>query len=102
MLAKDVEVLGHIDEVPTSSGFIIKPYIGIIPFPYKLHISISEVDAILEMPLRCLFSDAFKRDEVTLKNNKALKFPTYVYRNIVVFGATARILDDFAMLIDAS
>ena len=94
----DIEVLGVIDEVATTTGFLIRPYVGMIQSHRKFSIS-SEVDSILEMPIECLFSDAHKRDEIRLKKRNSLKVPNYVYDGNVVFGATARILDQFSKLI---
>ena len=98
VVGRDIEVLGVIDEVATTTGFLIRPYVGMIQSHRKFSIS-SEVDSILEMPIECLFSDAHKRDEIRLKKRNSLKVPNYVYDGNVVFGATARILDQFSKLI---
>lgn len=98
VLGRDIEVLGDIDEVATTTGFLIRPYVGMIRSRPKFSIS-SEVNSILEMPIECLFSEAYKRDEIRLKKKNALKVPNYVYDGNVVFGATARILDQFSKLI---
>ena len=98
VVTKDIEVLGHIDEVTTTTGFLIRPYVGIIQSHRNFLIS-AEVDSILEMPIECLFSDDNRRDEVRLSKEYALKSTNYVFDGNVVFGATARMLDHFSKLI---
>lgn len=98
IVTKNIEVLGHIDEVTTTTGFLVRPYVGIIQ-PHRNFIISAEVDSILEMPIECLFSDDHRRDEVRLSKKYALKSTNYVFGGNVVFGATARMLDHFSKLI---
>jgi len=40
---QDVEVLGRLNDTPTSSGFLITPFVGTIPYPYEFSPSDEEV-----------------------------------------------------------
>jgi 8-oxo-dGTP pyrophosphatase MutT (NUDIX family) len=36
---KDVEIIGRIDDMRTITGFLITPYVGLIPYPYPFKIT---------------------------------------------------------------
>ncbi len=97
-----VEVLGKIEVAPTRTGFLIWPYIGIIDHPYKFSLNKSEVESVLEIPLSGLFSAQYRRDEIKYTKDRLDKAPVYSFDGNVVHGATARILDNLAELIEAA
>ncbi len=99
---EEVEVLGKIDVTPTQTGFLISPYVGIIDHPYKFSLSRSEVESVLEIPLSGLFSTHYRSDEIKSSKNQLQKAPAYSFDGNVVYGATARILDNLAELIKAA
>ena len=53
----------------------------------------------LEMPLFGLFRSEYQRDEIHLLQKNEVKSPVYVFDGNVVFGATARILENLAEII---
>ena len=58
-LARDkVEVIGHLPEYATGSGFEITPVIGLVQPPFALHANPGEVDDIFEVPLSFLMNPA--------------------------------------------
>ncbi|PKB59984.1 MAG: hypothetical protein BZY65_02175 [SAR202 cluster bacterium Ae2-Chloro-G2] len=99
---EEVEVLGKIDVTPTQTGFLICPFVGIIDHPYKFSLSKSEVESILEIPLSGLFSTNYRCDEIKSSKDQLQKVPVYSFDGNVVYGATARILNNLAELIKAA
>ena len=89
---EDVEILCKLDQVPTRSGFVITPFVGIIPPSYPFQVSHIEVGKVLEVPLYILFGSDNCVDAVSEEI-------TYSYREHRIWGATARILNQFRGLI---
>lgn len=102
ILPSDVEILGEVDDVPTNSRFLIRPFIGTIPYPYDFKPSSAEVAAVLEVPLFALMNRANRRDEIRIKNGKLVNAPTFAYEGNLIYGATARVLDNFLSLIETA
>lgn len=97
---EDIEVLGQLDDMPTvMSRFIIHPFVGMVPFPYVFRINKREVESLIEVPLRFFldpsqpqpFSINYKRD--------VFETPAFIYKGVVIWGATERILENFIDLI---
>ena len=89
---EDVDLLGEMDDVPTSSRFLIRPYVGVIPYPYEFKPSEREVAEVLQVPISALTDQSNLRDEVRLVEGQVVHSPSYVYRGHLVFGVTARLL----------
>ena len=99
---EEINVLGRIDDAQTKTGYMIRPFVGIIDYPYSYTLSKYEVEEVLEMPLVGLFSSEYQRDEIHLYEDEEVTSPVYVFDGNVVFGATARILENLADLINAA
>ena len=95
---EDVETLGRLDDTPTITDFMISTYVGAIPSPYVFTPSEIEVAEVLRVPISRLRDPASRRDEAHLHGDKFSKMPVFVYEGHVIFGATARILDQFIAL----
>lgn len=50
----DVEVFGHLGDMPVVTGYLVRPYVGRIPWPYTLDISSDEVQSAFHVPLEWL------------------------------------------------
>lgn len=88
----DITVLGELDDVATSTGFVISPYVGTIPYPYPWEPSEREVAAVLEIPLAALYDKRCRRDEVRLTGGRLVAWPGYAYGGEVIWGATAQVI----------
>ncbi len=97
---QDVEVLGQLDDTPTSTNFLITTTVGTIPYPYDFHPSELEVAEVLEVPLSALMDDETRRDEVRIVDDDLDHVPSYVYQGHLIFGATARVLSRFLELLE--
>lgn len=50
----DVEVFGHLGDMPIVTGYVVRPYVAQIPWPYPLEISPDEVESAFIVPLKWL------------------------------------------------
>ena len=96
-----VSVLGVLDKTETTTGYEITPTVGLISYPYQFNIHNDEVEEVIEMPLSCLFLKDTRRYEAKLLEGEVIVQPAFHYENNMIFGATARILSNFACLIDS-
>ena len=97
VLREDVKILGGTDDSLTvASNFIIHPFVGFIPYPYPFKINSREVRRLIEVPFR-----VFAEDQTAYKNG-AVEYdgilyegPVYSYHGDVIWGASARIMENF-------
>ncbi len=94
----DVDVIGRLDDSPTITGFMISTYVGVVPHPYPFVPSSSEVAEVLSVPLSHLRDPAAFRVETHMDGDAFRTMPVFVHDGHVIFGATARILDQFLRL----
>lgn len=91
-----VEVLGELDHMVTLSNFRICPFVGIIPYPYPFKLSAFEVERLIELPLDYLLNQAeLKEGPVAFEGQSAVNL-SLEYQGDIIWGATARILRNFA------
>ena len=92
---EDVRVLGRLGDTPTISRYLVRPYVGTIPYPYPFRPQDTEVAQVLEVPADALLDPASWRDDVRLRGGDLELRPAYAYQGHLIFGATARILREF-------
>ncbi len=94
-----VEVLGELDDTVTAtSHYVISPFVGLIPWPYKFQVDGWETEAIIEVPILALMDKDSLREETEITRGQAVTSYLYHYRGKVIWGATARILHQFLEL----
>ncbi len=89
----EVCLLGQLGHFPTVTGFVITPVVGLVPWPYDLHLSPEEVSRVFTIPLAWL-SAPENRDEkeMTLPDGRVERVIFFhEYDGEKVWGATARI-----------
>ncbi len=96
----DVTVIGELDEVVTSSGFLVNVFTGTIEHPYSFKPSAIEIAEVLEFPVSALIDPANRRSETRWDNGRPVTSYSYVHEEHVVFGATARILQSCIDIFD--
>ena len=99
---QDIEVLGELDDTPTSTRFLISTYVGTMPYPYDFVPSDSEVAEVLEVPIASLMNKDNVRDESRIVGREVVHSRSYAYRGHLIFGATARIVSRFIELVDTA
>lgn len=90
---EDVRVLGELDdEITTTSNFIVTPFVGLVPYPYRFTLNKAEVDRLISVPIAALLDkDCLKPNIEILDGGKIDSFAYHYWEN-VIWGATARIL----------
>ena len=91
----DVTILGELDDAVTRSGFGVRVFVGEIPYPYPFKPSDLEIAEVLEVPINSLYDPANIRWETRWNGSGLDTVYSYAHEGHVVFGATARILQQF-------
>ena len=91
----DVAILGQLDDAVTRSGFGVRVFVGEIPYPYPFEPSDLEIAEVLEVPILNLYDPANIRWETRWTGKALTTVYSYVHDEHVVFGATAKILQQF-------
>ena len=101
LMPRDVDLLGRLDDMLTmASNFIMHPFVGFIPYPYEFRLHSFEVQELIFAPL-----EVFLRPR-RLNNIEPIAFEgrtypslAYHYKGHVIWGATARILENLAQIL---
>lgn len=97
ILREDVRILGRTDDSLTvASNFIIHPFVGFIPYPYPFEINSREVKRLIEVPFTIFVEDHMSaKDGVVEYDGILYEGPVYNYRGDIIWGASARIIENF-------
>ena len=96
LMADRVEVLGELDDTVTrTTGYIISPFVAIIPWPYPFKVDQWETEEIIEVPISALLDKSSLRQETKIIEGKTVTSYFYHYQGRIIWGATARILNQF-------
>ena len=96
LAAEAVELLGELDDAFTiSSGFVITPFVAAIPWPYPLKADPIETKEILEIPISALLDKDCLHQTTQVVQGREITADSYYYQGHVIWGATARILNQF-------
>ena len=94
--AEAVELLGELDDtVTTTSNYIISPFVAAIPWPHPLKLNRRETEEIIEVPISALLDKSSLRQETEILDGEVVSSYSYHYQGRVIWGATARILNQF-------
>lgn len=86
-------VLGELDDTPTiTTGFVIAPFVALVPYPYKFVKNPAEIDYIFDVSIESLLHNYKLREESEIFGGEATPVYFYEYRDNIIWGATARIL----------
>ena len=96
----DINVLGEMDEVATRSKFRVRVFTGTIGHPYEFHPSADEIAEIVEFPVAALQDAASIRVDTHWQEGIPSTVYSYAHDKHLVFGATARILQQFLQLLE--
>ena len=91
----DVTILGELDEVVTRSNFHVKVFVGSMVYPYSFKPSAVEIAEVLEVPIKSLNDSSTWRIETRMEDGLPVSTRSYAYKDHLVFGVTARILQQF-------
>ena len=112
---EDIDIISQLDVYVSHANLIIHPYLGLIKNTDNLNLNESEVDHVFLVPLNYLLDydvtcytndvkvipkDDFPYNKIPNKENYKFAqgdYPVwfYEYKNYVIWGITARILENF-------
>ncbi len=99
--SSDVEVWGRLKAGPSRySRYWVTPFVGLIPFPYEFKLSRYEVERLIIVPLSHLLDPQNFSEDMYFRDNHSYKTLIYTYGRDVIWGLTARILNNFLTLIN--
>lgn len=91
--ADDVRILGVLDDLPTFvSGFLVRPFVAEVPYPYEFVHDMAEVDHVFSPPLEVFADPSRRREELRERDGQTYAMVSYDVDGNVVWGATARML----------
>ena len=101
VVREQIEILGRIDDTLTVvSNFLIHPFVGLVPYPDNLNICSAEVDSIIKVPLSRFFPENVQeRMHLVEYDGMTINSLGFEYRGDVIWGATARMMDNFIHII---
>ena len=91
----DITILGRLDDNVTRSNFLVKVFVGTIPYPYEFQPSSVEIAEVVEIPMSVLRDPATLRWDSRIEDGNRVTVKSYGYEQHLVYGATAKILDQF-------
>jgi len=98
---RDVHVFGQLGDIPVITGYMVRLFIGQIPWPYKLTVNHSEVESTFIIPLEWLINPS----------HRSTRFRSYAGREIPIlffeeyqghqlWGASAEMMMVFMRVLD--
>ena len=92
----EVEILGELDDtISLTSNYIISPFVGLIPWPYQFKVNEDEIEELIEVPISALLNSSHQYHETEVIDGEAVTSYSYHYQGRVIWGATARMLQQF-------
>ena len=95
----DVQIIGILDDIVTTTEFIVTPIVGLFPYPYPFKISQVEIAELIEVPLSFLLMEENLSEKEIFRGDQKEIIYFYQYGKHTIWGATARILKQFLDLI---
>lgn len=91
-----VELLGHLPEYHTGTGFRVMPIVGLVRPPFDLVPDTFEVAEVFEVPLSFLMDPSNRRRESLRINGRMRSYYALPWRHYHIWGATAGMLVSLA------
>ncbi|MGB7543564.1 MAG: CoA pyrophosphatase [Burkholderiales bacterium] len=96
-----VEVLGHLHEYLTVTGYRVTPVVGLVTPPLDLRPDDFEVAEIFEVPLEFLLDPANHQRNSVIHEGRRRHYYAMPYRQYYIWGATAGMLMNFCSFLKA-
>lgn len=101
VVPEDVQVVGELDDFYTvATGFLVVPFVGVIPYPYEFRPSAREIAGLLSVPLEVFFDPTRRTEETWIVKGEPIEVISYRWQGHNIWGATARILKHFTELVE--
>lgn len=90
-----IQVLGTLPKIETSTGFIIEPWCGILAAPPQLTLQQEEVAAAFTVPLPLLTATQADQSQWQVVLLQQRSYAVFPYQGQLIWGATAMMLQHF-------
>lgn len=97
--ASRVEVLGHLPQYTTGTGYHITPVVAWCPDAPRFQPDISEVAEIFEVPVRFLIDPRNQRREAAMYRGRMREYYAIPFEHRYIWGATAGMLITFSRVV---
>lgn len=87
-----VRVIGPLSQVVSKHGFLVSPYLGVIPEQTTLSPNPDELDGLFRVPLRFFLEDRRHHTDRLSYKGKDIYVPSYRYDGYVIWGLTAYVI----------
>jgi 8-oxo-dGTP pyrophosphatase MutT (NUDIX family) len=95
-----VQVLGQLDDLlTTGSNYLVRPFVGTIPYPYPFILDRRETASIIEVPLTWLQRHNPPEQEERDYEGRRVQSFFFDYNEHIIWGATAKIVKQFLDLL---
>ncbi len=94
----DIIIFGSLDEVNTTTGFLVSPFIGSIPHPYHFNLSPDEVESLITVAVDDFFDPRNKIDFYYFNGRRLQPQRAFNIDGHIIWGATAKIMWQFLEL----
>jgi 8-oxo-dGTP pyrophosphatase MutT (NUDIX family) len=91
----DITIFGSLDEVNTSTGFLVSPFVGTIPYPYKFDLSSNEVDSLISLAVNDFLRPENEVDFYYFNGRELMPQRAFKIDGHTIWGATAKIMGQF-------
>jgi 8-oxo-dGTP pyrophosphatase MutT (NUDIX family) len=92
LMPEQIELLGHLPEYPTGTGFCVTPVIGLVQPPFELRLDAFEVAEAFEVPLEFLMNPDNHKIHSIEYQGRMREYHAMPYGDYYIWGATAGIL----------
>jgi 8-oxo-dGTP pyrophosphatase MutT (NUDIX family) len=95
-----VQVLGQLDDLlTTGSNYLVRPFVGTLPYPYPFILDHRETASIIEVPLTWLRRHNPPSQEHRYHAGRLVQSFFFDYNEHLIWGATAKIVKQFLDLL---
>lgn len=96
-----VRVLGLMRPMPTVTGFLVTPVVGVMRWPLPLQLEECEVSRVFQVPLNWLLDPANHTERLYTRSNGSSEMVVFYqpYDGETIWGVTGRIVADFLSLL---
>ena len=97
--SKEVKIIGQTDRFLTNTGFMVTPFVGMIPFPYALNPNKVEIEKIITVPLLYFFNERIFEIKPYEKDGEKWMVHYYYYQSEMIWGVTGFLLSNFLSIV---
>lgn len=92
--SSDIDIWCEMPPVDTSTGFKVWPYAGRLTDDVNITPHVAEVADVVNVPVRVFVDQVSRRSITVIRNGKTRKLGAYAYEDRIIWGASARIINN--------